>query len=240
MSILDTISHSLNEHHTRALREGRALEANFVALIKEIVMSSVQDLQGKINTQGDKLSQLEADVRDLVGKAGGTAPASGPGISVTQDQIDTMAQAIDRNNERIDALKDHVVKGGDGDQAKTGSPISGVPPTPKSSTPDTPVVPPPTEAQNPTNMNPETNSNNAGGTGGVQVAPINNPTPPPPPPPIVTPGPGPTTAASTSNAVPPSPPSAVGGVTSGNADTPQSTPPVTPPNNAPDPSKPNG
>jgi hypothetical protein len=184
MSILDVLAHALNEHHTRAQREGRALEANFVALIKEIVMSTVQDLQGKISNQSDKISQLEADVRDLVGRAGGTAPAAdSSGIRLNQDQLDSMVNAVDSNNSRIDALKEHVVTGqGKGPESKQ-SPLN-LPQTPSTSTPDTPVIP--------------------------------------------------SSAGSLSE------PSAAGGVTSGNADTPQSTAPVTPPNNPAEPNKSNG
>lgn len=132
MSIVDVISHALNEHVTRAAREGRGLEQNFVALIREVVMTSMSELQGKVNSLGDKMSQLEADVKDLVSKQGGTAGGSaGSGPVVTQDQVDSMGAAVDNVAARIDALKDEVVNG-------SGTPPVTTPP----SDPNAPPVPP--------------------------------------------------------------------------------------------------
>lgn len=164
MSIIDIISHALNEHVVRAAREGRSVETNFVALIKEIVMTSVTELQGKVNSLGDKMSQLEADVKDLVSKQGGTAgggTTSGP--VVTQDQVDSMGAAVDNVAARIDALKDEVVNG----PATTSPP----PVTTPQGAPNAPPVPPAA-----TSVTPPTTTPPAGVTTAPAPAPAPTPT----------------------------------------------------------------
>lgn len=112
MSFLEVFRHRISEHTQRARAEGRAFEVQILALFEEFVMSTVQDLQGKIGEQGDKLSQLEADVKDLVTKQGGTAGGpTGSGLSISQEALDAAVQKISDNNDRIEALKNEVVNG---------------------------------------------------------------------------------------------------------------------------------
>lgn len=151
MSIIDIISHALNEHVVRAAREGRGVEQNFVALIREIVMTTVSELQGKVNSLGDKMSQLEADVKDLVSKQGGTAGGTaGSGPVVTQDQVDSMGAAVDNVAARIDALKDEVVNGSGTPPVTTPLTDPNAPPVPPTTTPPAAVTTAPAPAPAPT------------------------------------------------------------------------------------------
>lgn len=139
MSFLEVFRHRINEHTQRARAEGRAFEVQILALFEEFVMSTVQDLQGKIGEQGDKLSQLEADVKDLVAKQGGTAGGpTGSGLSISQEALDAAVQKISDNNDRIEALKNEVVNG-------PATPPPSEPPvtTPPDTTPpvETPIPP---------------------------------------------------------------------------------------------------
>lgn len=141
MSFLEVFRHRIGEHTRRARAEGRAFEVQILALFEEFVMSTVQDLQGKIGEQGDKLSQLEADVKDLVAKSGSTGggtPASG--LTISQDALDAAVTTIASNNARIDALKDEVVNG-----PATPPPVV-TPSEPSVPTPPTPTPVPETPA----------------------------------------------------------------------------------------------
>lgn len=137
MSILDVISHALNEHLTRATREGRGVEANFVALVKEIVMSAVADLQTQISGLSGKMSQLEADTAAIIAKVGsgsGAPPPGGP--TITQDQVDSMTSAVTAIAGRIDALGAQVVAG-----TSTPAPTASEPTQPTPSAPSAPLPP---------------------------------------------------------------------------------------------------
>lgn len=113
MSILDMVRSKINEHSRRAISEGRATEAHFLALFMELLEMNFADVQGKANALLDKLAQLEADTKDLISKQGGTAAASGApaGNLVTDDQLNSFAAVLDNIGTRIDALKDEVVHG---------------------------------------------------------------------------------------------------------------------------------
>jgi len=175
VSILDQIRYKCNEHSRRAIAEGRGYESHFLALLMEILEMNFGDLQGKANALLDKLSQLEADTRDLVAKSGGTAsqnpsaPADGS-VVLNPDQLNSFAAVLDQIGTRIEALKDEVVHG----TAKIDSPPSSPPPSD-----GTAPIPSPA---GPSNPNPETNRNppTPTPTPNVGVAPIDNPTPPPP------------------------------------------------------------
>jgi hypothetical protein len=78
----------------------------------EALLTTAAELQGKVNSLSDKFSQLEADVLDLVSKAGGTAGTGGTtGAMITQDQLDSMGTAVDNVLGRIDTLAKTVVAG---------------------------------------------------------------------------------------------------------------------------------
>lgn len=157
MSIIDVISHALSEHVTRAAREGRGVEQNFAALIREIVMTTVSELQGKVNSLGDKMSQLEADVKDLVSKQGGTAGGpAGSGPVVTQDQVDSMGAAVDNVAARIDALKDEVVNGSSTPPVTPPPSDPNAPPVVSGSTTVTPSTTTPPAAVAPAALDPTT------------------------------------------------------------------------------------
>lgn len=112
MSILDVIRHKSAEHSRRARAEGRGFEAEFLALLTEIIEMNFNDVQGKANALLDKLSQLEADVKDLVAKSGGTVSQTPTnGNVVSDDQLNSFVAVLDNIGTRIDALKDEVVHG---------------------------------------------------------------------------------------------------------------------------------
>ena len=100
----------------------------------EALLTTANELQQKVNGLSDKLSGVEADVRDLLAKAGGTAPPAAGGPTISQDQLDSMGATIDTVLSRLDALRTEI----SAPPAQT-TPTPGA--TPPASTP--PVTPPP-------------------------------------------------------------------------------------------------
>jgi hypothetical protein len=115
------MEHKFNEYSRRARAEGHRFEDEFLALVKEMHMASFNEVLGQLNSLKDRFSQVEADVQDLVKKAG-TTQSGGVGVGVPQEQIDAAAAVVQNLGERMDALVSHVVSGAPVDPAS-------VPPT---------------------------------------------------------------------------------------------------------------
>lgn len=120
--MLDVIEFKFGEYSRRARAEGRRFEDEFLALVKEMHMASFNEVLGQLNNLKDRFSQVEADVQDLVKKAGTTQPG-GSGVGVPQEQIDAAGAVVQNLSDRMDALVQHVVSGAPVDPAS-------VPPTP--------------------------------------------------------------------------------------------------------------
>lgn len=148
-----------SSHLKSAEAEGSAFEARILALVKELVMTTATDLQGKINTLSSKFSQVEADVGALVSKEGSATSNAGSAGLATQDQLDSMGTAVDGLSTRADALVQLVVNGASNPPATQGGTPSASPPStpaPPSTTPvtNTPPVSPTSPATPPASPTP--------------------------------------------------------------------------------------
>lgn len=138
LSLEERITQVFELHLRSAQSEGRVLEGHIIALVKDLIMTTANELQGKINSAVDKFSQVEADVRDLVAKAGSTAPAPAGGPTISQDQLDAMGTAVDGLSARMDGLVQEVVHGTPSSTPPVTATPSAEPPT--TPPPGTPVT----------------------------------------------------------------------------------------------------
>ena len=138
-------------HFRAAQSEGRVLEGHIMALVKDLIMTSVADIQAGMKTLSDKFSQVEADVGALVAKAGGSGAPPADALSLTQDQADAIGSTITNLSTRMDTLVQNVVAGTTPPPTTTppSTPSTPSTPAPSSDTPVTTTTTPPVSSSSP-------------------------------------------------------------------------------------------